>query len=208
MNRADEMAKWLPNRLKNLLKDNGPSLFLAGGAARDAWRFTAEEPAGKWPPKDFDLFMRHDAAVEDIREMIDEHYFTIATTERCITYGESGEEADAPKVQLITHSRGSIAETLDRFDFSICQIALWWEGRWRTTHSVAFERAIALNQVDWTGGGMFPAASLRRLVDLAARGFVVPRKTVADVAEALIREHGGDPGEQVRDEIVGSADSR
>lgn len=106
------------------LKAQDDSTVLAGGALRDLW-------CGK-KVKDLDFFSNKmvDYPGAYAMRLAHEEYNVpeVAVVRECRRYSK-------PSIQLITHHRQTLQDTLNSFDFGLCQIA--WDG-YRYHHTQYF----------------------------------------------------------------------
>lgn len=204
---AGNLGNALPAAVCATLKQFGPDVFLAGGALRDIvypWNRDGdvENPMS---PKDYDLFMRHSANQAQVIDWLREQpgVKQVKETDRSIIF----ETANGITIHLVTGSEGGIEDTVDNFDFTFVQASLSFSGgRWSFGASLKFHKDAPTRRVRWTGNGRYPAASLRRLVTFAARGYTVTDQVVCDVATA-VHEAGLDDIE-IEAQILGSGESR
>lgn len=169
------------------IKPSGP--WLAGGSVR---RLLVNQPQDT----DFDFFFKDQAQFDEFcgsmkslgASVLNENDFNITFTVPSVAAKPIGEDEFSPagpelKVQAIRIAfYGTVEETVDSFDFSICQAAFDGNrlilGDW-TLFDLANKRLVP-------GQIRYGTSSLRRMIKYTRQGFTVCSGGLADMLEQVV----------------------
>jgi hypothetical protein len=167
----------LPADVADLLVAN-PCLTVAGGYLRTT--------IAREPETDIDIFGPTPGPIGQAARRLSAARKAVRTeTGSAITIASPG----LAPVQFITKWTGPRAQLLHGFDFTVCQAAIWWDGKkWTTEASRRFYGDLAAKRLCYCapGSDADPGASLLRAHKMIARGYRIPREDLSKLLAGLI----------------------
>jgi len=172
----------LPDDVRDVLVRSNGALCVAGGFCRDV--LTGAEP------KDIDIFSK---TPQDMKLAIADFDWTEDYTAKRTANSESfvRDNGEGPDVQFITrvYLRDHYNALLT-FDFSICQVGVWFdqENGWIGQASEAFLEDLPQFRMRYTAPERDedPGASLLRMVKFVARGWKISEADIAAVVGRFV----------------------
>lgn len=170
----------LPRKVKDVL--GAEKLFLAGGAILSILRDVEV--------KDYDFFGPDKGDMErifnDLHNKIEGSY--LISTKNAITL----KSPNLPDMQAIHRWLYDDAQSVcDSFDFHLCSVVIWWNGRhWDSVISDQFYYDLGKGILTYKAPvrDEDSSGSLLRAYKYAAKGFKVPKKTVAQTVARFVKD--------------------
>jgi hypothetical protein len=195
---TDIIVKSLAPEVKEILQHFDGTTCVAGGFCRDT--MTGREP------KDVDIFSE-DARVAKLA--IERFGWATAlysqkTTANAVSFTPVLNVESKPDVQFITRTYYTCpTELIESFDFSVCQVAVYWDQKWVGVCTELFWQDIFGEKATYTlpTRDEDPGGSLLRMVKFVGKGYKVTENDIANVTGRFYAQLSGEPEEAAREKV-------
>lgn len=169
------IVRHLPKEISTLLIKEKENCYLAGGALRSI--LVGEKP------NDWDFYFQNESSMTRVGIVINP--VSVSISKFCKTL----KTKDGSLIQLVSVVYGKPEEVLEKFDFSICKIILWYaSGKgWKALVGTGFFEDLAVKRLRYVAPKGHPHAgsSLLRTRKFLARGYHLPVESLAKILTDL-----------------------